>query len=39
MSAFPHVLADDLRADLDRGPDNLGVGAMRCGDCHHEMGN
>jgi hypothetical protein len=22
-----------------RGPDNHGVGAMRCGDCHHEMGN
>jgi hypothetical protein len=27
---IPHVV---------RGPDNHGVGAMRCGNCHNEMGN
>jgi hypothetical protein len=36
-------LQGDTRRDhiprVVRGPDNQGVGAMRCGNCHNDMGN
>jgi hypothetical protein len=42
-----HQLDSPLRGDsrrvhiphVVRGPDNHGVGAMRCGNCHNDMGN